>query len=97
MLGDNRQFVSDVSLSPRYGPRLNLTSDADALDDLVEEVFLCAFEGYSSRPKEARLGNWIEGLIDPAVKELQRNGHDELENIKMARTARAARQGPDAV
>jgi ribosome-associated translation inhibitor RaiA len=54
--------------------------------DVVEEVFLDAFDGYDRRAKDVRFGDWLEGLIDPAVKELMRDGDDERENISMART-----------
>jgi len=54
--------------------------------DVVEEVFLDAFDSYDRRAKEVRFGDWLESLIDPAVKELMRDGGDELQNISMART-----------
>jgi ribosome-associated translation inhibitor RaiA len=53
--------------------------------DVVEEVFLTAFETYAERPKEVRFGDWLEGLIDSAVKGLLRHP-DELENVSLART-----------
>jgi len=55
--------------------------------DLVEEVFLMAFEKYQGRPADVPFGNWLENLIDPAVKELQTRGDDELENIHLAQAA----------
>jgi ribosome-associated translation inhibitor RaiA len=60
------------------------------IDDLIEEVFLDAFEGYEQRPRGIRLGDWLEGLIDPAIKELAAHPDEELENIHLARAARAA-------
>jgi ribosome-associated translation inhibitor RaiA len=66
------------------------------IDDVVEEVFLTAFDQYDRRPTGVRLGDWLDGLIDPAVKALQRNGDEELENINLARSARAAERGPGA-
>jgi hypothetical protein len=60
------------------------------IDDLVEEVFLDAFEGYEHRPRGIRLGDWLEGLIDPAIRELVAHPDKELENINLARAARAA-------
>jgi len=65
--------------------------------DVVEEVFLTAFEQYDDRPTGVRFGDWLEGLIDPAVRELHKHGDQELENINLARSARAAEQGPEAV
>jgi len=67
------------------------------VDDIIEEVFLMAFEGYPSRPRAIRFADWLVGLVDAAVKELQRHGSEELENIRMARTARAAERGTGAV
>jgi hypothetical protein len=37
--------------------------------DLVEEVFLLAFEQYEQRPAQVTLSDWLEGLIDPAIKD----------------------------
>jgi len=65
--------------------------------DIVEEIFLTAFEDYSKRPQGLRISQWLESLIDPAVKTLQTKGDEELENINMARSAVAAEQGPHAV
>ena len=67
------------------------------VSDVVEEVFLLAFDRYDQRPKEIRLGDWLDSLIDPAVKQLLRHRDEEMENINMARSARAAELGPEAV
>jgi ribosome-associated translation inhibitor RaiA len=67
------------------------------LDDIVEEVFLDAFEGCARRPKDVRFGDWLERLIDQAIKELMAHPDAEMENINLARAARAAEQGPGAV
>jgi hypothetical protein len=67
------------------------------IDDVVEEVFLLAFESYESRPAAIGLGERLEGLLDPAVKALAEGGEAELENINLARAARAAEQGWRAV
>jgi ribosome-associated translation inhibitor RaiA len=65
--------------------------------DVVEEVFLTAFEQHDGRPAGLRFGDWLESLIDPAVKAIQANPDEELENINLARSARAAEAGPGAV
>jgi ribosome-associated translation inhibitor RaiA len=54
--------------------------------DVVEGVFLDAFEQYDQRPKGVRFGDWLANLIDPAVKELMNHTDAELENISMARS-----------
>jgi hypothetical protein len=71
------------ALSARIGKGITI-------DDVVEEVFLDAFEAYGDRPRGNRLGDWLEGLIDPAIKELAAHPDEELENINLARAARAA-------
>ena len=67
------------------------------IDDVVEAVFLDAFEAYPDRPQGVRFGDWLQGLIDPAIKELLAHPDRELENINLARSARAAEQGPGTV
>ena len=62
--------------------------------DLVEAVFLAAFEGHERRPMDLRYGDWLESLIDPAVKRLGKDGDRELENINLLRTAVEAEGGP---
>lgn len=55
--------------------------------DVVEGVFLAAFEAHPKRHPEVPYGEWLEGLIDPTVKAIQQNPAKELENINMARAA----------
>jgi ribosome-associated translation inhibitor RaiA len=62
--------------------------------DLVEEVFLDSFERYGRRPKDLRFGDWLVSLIDPAVKEIARDQNGELENVRLAQSAREAEEGP---
>ncbi|REK09062.1 MAG: hypothetical protein DWQ37_19590 [Planctomycetota bacterium] len=57
------------------------------LADMVEEVFLNAFERYDSRPRAVPFGDWLEGLIDPSVRLLSKDTEEELTNISFARTA----------
>jgi ribosome-associated translation inhibitor RaiA len=61
--------------------------------DVVEGVFLAAFEGYESRPDGVRFGDWLEGLIDPTVRAIAHHPDEELENINMARSACEAGPG----
>jgi hypothetical protein len=60
--------------------------DQFTIGDLVEEVYLNAFEHYENRPKEVRLGVWLEGLIAPSVKLVAEHPAEELENISFAHT-----------
>lgn len=61
--------------------------------DVVEGVFLAAFEGFATRPGGVRLGDWLEGLIDPTVRAIAHDPDGELENINMARSACEADPG----
>jgi ribosome-associated translation inhibitor RaiA len=54
--------------------------------DIVEEVFLNAFERYENRPVGLSLSEWLESLIDPSVKALLDHPEEEKENINFART-----------
>jgi ribosome-associated translation inhibitor RaiA len=63
------------------------------LDDVVEAVFLAAFDAYEQRPRDGRLGDWLERLIDPALKDLQRHPDELLENVNLARSAAEAQRG----
>jgi ribosome-associated translation inhibitor RaiA len=67
------------------------------IDDLVEDVFLTAFEEYEHRPREVRFGDWLGHLIDPAVKAMAAHPDREMENVNMARLACEAENGPDAI
>lgn len=55
--------------------------------DLVEDVFLTAFDQFESKPANVMLGEWFEQLIDQVVHDLLRDPERELENIEMARSA----------
>jgi hypothetical protein len=43
------------------------------LSDLVEEVFLLAFEQWTDRPMHLPLHEWLDSLADPAVRALYRD------------------------
>jgi ribosome-associated translation inhibitor RaiA len=74
---------------PRLESRLG---SSVSIDDLVEEVFLLAFDRHARRPAEVPLSDWLESLVDPAVRALQNHPEKELESIHLARTALAAAQ-----
>lgn len=67
------------------------------LEDIVEDVFLTAFEEYEHRPKEIRFGEWLGRYIDTAIKAIAAHPDAELENINMARLAREAQAESGAV
>jgi ribosome-associated translation inhibitor RaiA len=63
------------------------------IDDIVEDVFLIAFEDYEHRPQEIRFGNWLGRHIDTAIKAMEAHPDAEMENINMVRLAREAESG----
>jgi ribosome-associated translation inhibitor RaiA len=67
------------------------------VNDIVEDVFLTAFEEYEHRPKEIRFGEWLGRYIDTAIKAIAAHPDRELENVNMARLARETQTGPGTV
>lgn len=53
------------------------------IGDVLEEIYLVAMESFAERPSD-RLGNWLEGLIDPAIKLLVSHP-DEVEGLDYVR------------
>jgi len=66
------------------------------LKDVVEAVFLNAFEGYDQRPANVRFGDWLESLIDASLKEVLADPEAAAENMAMLRTYRDVVTAPDA-
>lgn len=97
-----RQELADFDelIRRRVGHWVRRYSDADAafvdgaaledeelpLDDLVEEIALTAFERYPTKPQAMRTGDWLESLIDPAMRSFLSHPDEELEAISFART-----------
>ena len=59
-----------------------------AIGDVVEAVYLNAFEGYARRPTEVPFHEWLDSLIDPSLKTVMRHPDEEKENASFARTVR---------
>jgi len=57
-----------------------------AIGDLMEAVYLNAFEAYEHRPANVPLGEWLEGLIDRSLRELLRNPNAVLDNVHLAQS-----------
>jgi DNA-directed RNA polymerase specialized sigma24 family protein len=73
----------------RYPHAQARVGDGLAIGDLVEEVYLNAFERFGQRPAgPVSFTEWLEGLIDPSLKALLRHPDRESENASMARTLR---------
>jgi hypothetical protein len=62
--------------------------DSLAIGDLVEEVYLNAFERFTGRSCDVPLRDWLDGLIDPSLKLLLKHPAQEGENASLARTLR---------
>jgi hypothetical protein len=98
--GDYRAFRSALAnyedwLRGRVGRWVQRYPEAEArvgrqllIGDLVEEVYLNAFEVFLQRPTDVRLSEWLERLIDPSLKALLRHPDEERENASLARTLR---------
>jgi hypothetical protein len=98
--GDYAQFRKatlpfEESLRKRVGRWVGRYPEAQAkigtdlaIADVVEAVFLNAFEGYDRRPPKVRFGRWLETLIDGSLKGLLQNPDEELESVSFARTLR---------
>jgi hypothetical protein len=76
-------------LEAQLGDRLTLA-------DLLEEVFLNAFEQYASRPEQVRFGQWLEDLIDPSIRAMADDAEDEAQTVSFARTFQEMEQPPGA-
>jgi hypothetical protein len=56
------------------------------IGDLMEEVFLNAFERYHTRSGYVPLHQWLDSLIDPSLHDFLHDPIEERENISFART-----------
>ena len=70
----------------RYPEIESRLGDSITIADIVEEVFLNAFEQFPQRPQEVPPGEWFEGLIDVSVQALLQSPDEEFANISFARS-----------
>jgi hypothetical protein len=84
--------VYDDALSARVGRWIQRYPEIQArvgrefiISDVVEEIYLNAFEQYESRPA-IRMSEWLEKLIDPSLRALV-DDPDERQNVSFAATA----------
>ena len=61
------------------------------IGDLLEEVYLAAFESFDRHPRDVPLHTWLDGLIDPALQRALRHPDEVHEEASLARTVR---EGP---
>ena len=103
--GDYRSFRSALApyeewLRNRVGRWLQRYPEAEAklhkgllIGDVVEEVYLNAFEHFAHRPTDVRLSEWLDSWIDSSLKLLMRDPGEESKTISLARTVRSAPLG----
>ena len=91
----NEMSGFDGSLRDRVGRWVQRYPDLDReigrrlpVADVMEEVYLTAYDEFAGRPAEMRLGDWLEGLVDPGIRNLLRHPDEEREEISFARTLR---------
>jgi ribosome-associated translation inhibitor RaiA len=58
------------------------------IGDLVEEVYLNAFERYRERPTEVPFHQWLDQLLDPSLQAMLRKPGEEQMNASFARSLR---------
>ena len=86
-------FPTEESLRDRVGRWVQRYPQIQAkigtrftIADIVEETFMLAFDRYSHWQPEMFFGQWIETLIDPAMKAIAHDPEGELETISFQRT-----------
>ncbi len=86
--------VFEESLNRRIGRWLEKYPEARArlgetitVSDIVEEVFLNAFDRFASRSHSVSPGKWLEALIDPSIQALIQAPDEEFARISFSRSA----------
>ena len=92
LLGEYEEWVR-----VRVGRWLQRYPDANArvgegllIGDLVEEVFLNAFERYDERSGDETLRDFLDDLLDPSLQAMLRSPAEERANVRWARSLRTA-------
>jgi hypothetical protein len=100
--GDYRTFRTALAryegwLRNRVGRLVQRNPEAQAqvgrdlrIGDVVEEVYLNAFERFTRRPTAVPLSMWLEDLIEPSIRDLLRHPDEERAATSFARTVREA-------
>lgn len=85
--------VFDESLTGRVGRWIQRYPEIEAelgdtltVSDIVEDVYLSAFEQFEQRPHDTPPGKWLESLIDPSVQALLQTPDEEFARISFARS-----------
>lgn len=72
----------------RYPEIQSQLGQAVTISDIVEDVYITAFDQYPRRPGNVPIGTWLESLIDPCVQALVQSPDEEFANISFARSIR---------
>jgi ribosome-associated translation inhibitor RaiA len=89
-------FEYEEALTQRIGRWVFRYPDLEAevgsrimIDDMVEAVFLDAFEQYGTKPEEVGFGQWLESMVDATARRFLVRPDEELEDVARARTLMA--------
>ena len=84
--------VFESSLMERIGrwieryPEIRFQLDQPmSVSDIVEEVFLNAFDRFETRSHDVPPGEWLESLVDPSVQALLQSPDEEFERVRFSR------------
>jgi hypothetical protein len=99
--GDYRGFRIAASgyedwLRKRVGRWIQRYPEAEArlgkdlsIGDLVEEVYLNAFERFGQRPTEVPISQWLDSLLEPSLQAMLHDPDEEHQAASFARTVRS--------
>ncbi len=83
--------VFEPSLMERIGrwmeryPEISAQAEwSISVSDIVEEVFLNAFDRFEQRSHDVPPGKWLESLIDPSVQALLQSSDEEFERVRFS-------------
>jgi ribosome-associated translation inhibitor RaiA len=60
------------------------------ISQIMEEVYLNAFERFEHHSAQVPLGEWLEQLIEPSIEVLERHPAEEIENLDLVQSANEA-------
>lgn len=69
----------------RYPEMLEGVQPVMTVEDILEEVFLNAFDGFEKRPHNVPPGTWLEHLIDPSVQALLQSPDEEYQRVEFSK------------
>lgn len=73
----------------RFPEAESRVNDGPFIGDLVELVYLNAFEQFTDRNTTLRMSEWLDSLIDPSLRESLRHPDEVHQEASLARTIRA--------